>query len=165
MRGTRTSVSYSANDLASSEITINGNVYKYRSNEHGRSSTMEPRRCPVLTLAMACSIASNLAEIEKEQLGNVTGFFLASSNKDSDHFYIAGNVMGTKGLLNVNYRAAVVNPADPACLELPIYTLSQCAQRVYGVEDCLASPASGPQIGPLMYMQSCDLEGQLRDSC
>lgn len=35
MRGTRTRVSYSANDLASSEITIDGNVYRCRSNEHG----------------------------------------------------------------------------------------------------------------------------------
>lgn len=164
MRGTRKSVSYSANDLTSSDITIDGNVYKYRSNEHGRSSAMEPRLCPVLTLATACSIASNLAETDKERLGNITGFYLTSANRDSDHFYIAGNVLGTKGLLNVNYRASVLNRNDPAWVELPMYTLSQCAQRVYDAEECLESPASdGPQVGPLVYAQSYDLEGQLHD--
>lgn len=164
MRGTRKSVSYSANDLTSSDITIDGNVYKYRSNEHGRSSAMEPRLCPVLTLATACSIASNLAETDKEQLGNITGFYLTSANRDSDHFYIAGNVLGTKGLLNVNYRASVLDRNDPAWVELPMYTLSQCAQRVYDAEECLESPASdGPQVGPLVYAQSYDLEGQLHD--
>lgn len=108
---------------------------------------MEPLLCPVLTLATACSTVSNLAGIEKERLGNVTGFSLTSSDRDSDHFYIAGNVLGTKGLLNVNYRA---KPVNPAWVELPIYTLLQCAQRVYSLEQCLASSASGPQTGPLM---------------
>lgn len=165
MRGTRKTVSYSANDLASSEITIDGNVYKYRSIEHGRSSTMEPRLCPVLTLAAACSIASESAETDKERLGNITGFYLTSATRDSGHFYIAGNLVGTKGLLSVNYRVAIVNPNDPTWLELPMYTLSECAQRVYGAEECLEGPASDvPQIGPLVYAQSYDLEGRLHDN-
>lgn len=159
----RATVSYSAKDLAGSQVTIDGTVYTYRSNENGKTMAAEPRLCPVLTLSAACSIVRELTDTDKQRLGNITGFFLTSSGRNVDSYLIAGNVLGTKGLLNVNYRAAVVDPADHAWIELPLYTLSHCAQRVYGVEECVGNSTSGPQIGPLVYDQSYDLEGGLHD--
>lgn len=159
----RATVSYSSKDLAGLQVTIEGTAYSYRFNEDGKTLAAEPRMCPVLTLSATCNILRGLTDTDKQRLGNITGFYLTSSGRNADNYLIAGNVLGTKGLLNVNYRAAVVNPADQAWIELPIYTLSQCAQRVYGVEECVGDSSSGPQIGPLVYDQSYDVEGALHD--
>lgn len=159
----RATVSYSAKDLAGSQVTIEGTVYTYRYNNDGNTLAAEPRLCPVLTLSTTCSILRDMPDADKLRLGNTTGFYLTSSGRNSDNYHlIAGNVLGTKGLMNVNYRAAIVNPDDNAWVELPIYGLSQCAQRVYGVEECAGQSPSG-QIGPLVYDQSYDLEGVLHD--
>lgn len=158
--GKRATVSYRAQDLSGYEVTIGGTTYTYRSNENGESTAMEPRLCPVLTLGLSCGIMRGVAEADKQLLGNITGFFLASTERYANRIAVAGNVLGTKGLLSVNYEAPVTNPADNAWIELPVDKLSQCAQRVYNAKDCVENnSASGPEIGLLVHTQSQDEDG------
>lgn len=160
----RLTVRYSTQDLAAHQVTIDGVAYSYRFTEDGKTLAAEPRMCPVLTLSATCGILRGLTAADNQRLGNITGFYLTSSTRNADgDMTIAGNVLGTRGLLNVNYRGAVVNPADRDWIELPIHGLSQCAQRVYAVEECVGDLPSSPQIGPLVYDRSYDLEGVLHD--
>lgn len=94
--GKRATVSYSAQDLAGSEVSIGGTTYTYRSNEHGRSTAMEPRLCPVLMLSAACGIMSGLTKADKQRLGNITGFFLTSAERHADRFVVGGTCWGPK---------------------------------------------------------------------
>lgn len=152
---TRTIVSYSRNDIESSRITVDGKAYKINYVGILRTLALEPRLCPSITLASACDIMTTIASDERQQrkIGNVTAFYLRDLSrctyKGQKFICTTGNAIGTKGLcVNVEYKSPAMNSDNPAWMELPIESLSNCAGRVYNFSDCESTQQLTHLIGP-----------------
>lgn len=152
----RTIVSYSRNDIESSDVTVAGEVHRLRYAALLKSAEHEPRLCPVITLTSACAIM-NVIVTDETQLrklgGNLTAFYLRDLNrcgrKGQKYICTTGNVRGTKGLLiDVKYRSPMLNSDDPAWMELPIGPLARCAERVYHFTECETPQPPARFTGP-----------------
>lgn len=139
-----TVVSYSKNDLGASSISVDGKIYSLTYVPPLRIIELEPRLCPDLSLSVACGIMYDIDSDEAQRLrigGNVTSFYLRDLTRcrrgGQNYVCTKGNVIGTTGLLvDVQYKSAVLDSDDPAWTELPIESLSRCAQRVHRMTEC-----------------------------
>lgn len=140
---TNTVVSYSKNNLGASSVSMGGKLYSLTYTPAFTIIELEPRLCPDLSLSVACGIMRDIHSDEVQRLrigGNVTSFYLRDLTRcrrgGQDYVCTKGNVIGTTGLVEVKYKGAVLNPDNPAWMELPIESLSRCAQRVYLMTEC-----------------------------
>lgn len=152
----RTIVSYSRNDIESSNVTVDGEVCSLLYAASLKTSELEPRLCPAITLTSACAIMNDIVADEtqlRDLGGNLTAFNLRDLNrcghKGQNYICTTGNVRGTKGLLiDVKYRSPMLNSDDPAWMELPIGPLSRCAERVYQLAECETPQPPARFTGP-----------------
>lgn len=148
-----TTVSYSRTDIESPRIVVGGKPSVIQYVAALKTSSLEPRLCPAITVVSACDIMRNIALDERQlrNIGNVTAFYLRDLNVHKGHKYICttGNVIGTKGLrVAVEYKSPAMYSEHPAWMELPIKHLSRCAGRVYNVSNCENTQQLAHLIGP-----------------